>query len=419
MPWKHPSIKIAMRFQDELRGELAALEEQGRRRTLRKLAGSPGRIISIDGREVLNFSSNNYLGLADHPCLIRASVEAAQRHGIGTTGSRLVVGNHNIHEELEKELARFHQVPRVLLFNSGYSANIGILPAIARADDVIFSDSLNHASIIDGCRLSRARVVIYPHADVHALRLLMERHTGSRRVVVTESVFSMDGDRAPIKELDLLCEETHSLLVVDEAHATGILGPGGRGVAAEVGVEPDVHIGTLSKGLGGFGGYLAGREELVEVVLNRARSFIFTTALPLSVAAVAREALTLVQGIEGENRRQSLAQRIEQFRLGLSELGLLSCNAGTTPIFPVLVGDERQVMECSERLLSAGIYVQGIRPPTVPVGTARLRLTMMALHTQDDCAQVLSELSNLMDTGLIQRKAHGDESTEAGLDRFR
>jgi 8-amino-7-oxononanoate synthase len=392
-----------MPARDEWAQELAELEARGLRRWLRVSAGAPGRTVVLDGREVLDFSSNNYLGLADHPALARAAIRATERHGTSAGAARLVLGTQPLHVELEQALAAFHHRPAALLFSSGYHANIGVLHALARDGDVIFSDALNHASIIDGCRLSRARVVVYPHLDVAALADLLARHPGRRRIVVTDAVFSMDGDRAPLAELAALCHRHDAVLMLDEAHATGALGPGGRGIAAEAGVLPDVHVGTLGKSFGSFGAYVAGERSLIELLANRARSFVFTTALPPGVVAATLAAVHLLQSGEGDARRARLATHIARFRQGLAELGLLRPGAGTTPIFPVIVGDERQTMACSQRLFERGIHAQGIRPPTVPPGTARLRFALMATHEPEDLDHALTELGALVQTGLLPR----------------
>jgi 8-amino-7-oxononanoate synthase len=392
-----------MTARDEWAQELAELDARGLRRSLRVSAGAPGRTVVLDGREVLDFSSNNYLGLADHPALIRAAIEATERHGTGTGASRLVLGTQPLHIALEQALAAFHHRPAALLFGSGYHANIGVLQTLARDGDVIFSDALNHASIIDGCRLSRARVVVYPHLDVAALADLLPRHPGRRRIVVTDSVFSMDGDRAPMDELASLCRQHDAVLVLDEAHATGALGPGGRGVAADAGALADVHVGTLGKSFGSAGAYVAGERSLIELLANRARSFVFTTALPPGVVAATLAAVHLLSSADGNALRARLAAHIARFRQGLAALGLLQPGAGTTPIFPVIVGDERQTMACSQRLLEHGIHAQGIRPPTVRAGTSRLRFALMATHQPEDLDRALTELSALVQTGLLPR----------------
>lgn len=394
---------------DDLKDELTVLEASGRKRALRTVVGTPGRQVQLDGRTVVNFSSNNYLGLADHPALRQAAVDAIGTAGVGAGAARLIVGNQDMHELLEQELARFHGQPAALLFNSGYHANLGVIPVLAREGDVVFSDALNHASIIDGCRLSQADIRIYPHGDVDALRRLLHDHPGRRRLVVTDSVFSMNGDRAPLAELNALCAERGAVLVIDEAHATGVLGPEGRGAAAEAGIEGHVQMGTLGKAFGCFGAYVTGNRELIELLLNRARSFVFTTALPPSIVAATRAALRLIQSQEGQALREQIAAHVARFRDGLARLGILQPGAGQSPIFPVVVGDDARVMECCERLLERGFYAQGIRPPTVPRGTARMRFALMATHTSEDLDGALEELSTLVRAGLIPRSRDADD----------
>lgn len=383
--------------------ELAELDARGQRRRLRVATSPPGRLVQLDGRAVLNFSSNNYLGLADHPALAHAAMDATERAGTGTGASRLILGTQDLHVTLEQALAAWHEQPAALLFNSGYHANVGVLQALAREEDVVFSDALNHASIIDGCRLGRARVVVYPHCDPTALAALLAQHPARRRIVVTDSVFSMDGDRAPLAALADLCRAHDAVLMVDEAHAAGVLGPAGRGLAAEVGVVPEIHVGTLGKALGSFGAYVAGEQALIELLLHRARSFVFTTALPPGVVAATLAAVHLVQSQHGQHLRDRLAAHIARFGQGLAERGLLPDGAGTTPIFPVLVGDEHQTMACTQRLLEQGIYAQGIRPPTVPRGTSRLRFALMATHESDDLECALAALDDLARAGLLPR----------------
>lgn len=385
----------------DLIAELRDLESRSRRRCLRTVRGRAGRSVELNQVDVVNFSSNNYLGLADHPALIAAAVSALQSEGLGATASRLIVGNHNLHEQLEQALARFQQRPAARLFNSGYNANVGTLQALARPGDIIFSDHLNHASLIDGCRLSRARVCVYPHNDVDRLRDLLGEHQGQHRFVVTDSVFSMDGDRAPLTDLAALCRDRRATLIVDEAHALGVLGPGGRGLAAELGLQPEAVVAPLGKAFGSFGAFVAGSAALADVLLNRARSFIFTTALPPSIAAANLAALCLIEGPEGEERRTRLALLIRRFAAGLAQRGLLAPAAGTTTIFPLHVGDDTRAMECCEYLLKRGLYAQGIRPPTVPPGTARLRFSLMATHTDEDIDRALASLDELSAEGLL------------------
>jgi len=385
---------------EALADELRQLERAGLRRSLRRWVGPHGPWLELDGVRLASFSSNNYLGLAGHPALTRAAVSALERAGLGAGASRLIAGNHAEHEELERDLARFHASPAALAFNSGFQANVGIIPVLVGPDDLILSDRLNHASLIDGCRLARARVLVYDHASPgHANQLLAaHRHQARRCLLVTESVFSMDGDRAPLADLADLARRHDTWLMVDEAHATGALGPGGRGISADQGVTPDVLVGTLGKAFGSFGAYAAGSQPLRDLLLHRARSFVFTTALPPAVAAASRAALELAAGPEGARLRSDLQSRIDQFRDGLQSRNLLAPRAGTTPIFPILIGEETTTLEAARRLQAAAIHAQPIRPPTVPRGTSRLRFALMALHTPAQLDHVLTELTNLRQT---------------------
>ena len=389
--------------------ELRRLDAAGLRRELRRWEGAQGPWIDLDGRRLSSFSSNNYLGLAGHPALGRAAGAVLERAGVGSGASRLIAGNHAEHQGLEEELARFHRTEAALLFNSGFQANVGVIPALVGPEDLVVSDRLNHASLIDGCRLSRARVLIHDHGDAaHAGRLLGEARTSARRcLLVTESVFSMDGDRAPLAALARAAAEHDAWLMVDEAHAVGAAGPGGRGLCAESGVTPDVLVGTLGKAFGSFGAYVAGGAGLRAYLVHRARSFVFTTALPPAVAAASRAALEIVAGPEGDRLRADLDLRIDRFGRGLAELDLLAPGAGATAVFPVLVGDEARSLEVSRRLLDAGIHAQAIRPPTVPRGTSRLRFALMAAHELEQIDHVLAVLGQLVrDERLPRRTRH-------------
>lgn len=382
--------------------KLDELERVNRRRHLREVVGPQGPSVSLDGRQVRNFSSNNYLGFANHPDIASAMSAAVAENGVGAGASRLIVGNHRAHLALEAAVARFHGRPAARLFNSGYHANIGTIQALAGPGDVIYSDALNHASIIDGCRLARATVRVYPHADAEALASMLADDRPGTGLIVTDSVFSMDGDIAPLARLSELAAEFGLALMVDEAHATGVLGDG-RGASALCGVTPDVQMGTLSKALGSFGAYVACEEAVAEWLMNRARSFVFTTGLPPALAVASRVAVELAAGSIGKGARASLQARTTQFARGLAELGLLAPGAGVTPIFPILIGGEAETMACCARLLELGIYAQGIRPPTVPRGTSRLRFSLMATHSEDDVAAALAGLKVLVDGGAIPR----------------
>lgn len=383
---------------DEALGdELERLASLGQRRELRRWVGPHGPRIELGGRSMASFSSNNYLGLAGDPALSAAAGGALGEAGLGAAASRLIAGNHAEHEALEAELAAFHRTEAALLFNSGFQANLGIVPALVGRGDLILSDRLNHASLIDGCRLSRAAVEVYPHLDVAVLeRILRARRPAARRaLVVTESVFSMDGDRAPLAELAEVCGRNAAWLMVDEAHAVAALGPGGQGIAAELGVVPDVLVGTLGKGFGSFGAYVAGSQVLRQLLIHRARSFVFTTALPPAVAAASRASVALVAGPEGERRRGRLAGHIERFATALGEARLLAPGAGRSAIFPVILGDERRTMEAASRLAELGFHVQGIRPPTVPSGSSRLRISLMATHGEDQVDALARAVTSL------------------------
>jgi len=375
--------------------ELTELEARGLRRTLRTVDGQGPRAV-VDGREVLLLCSNNYLGLAGHPALLEAAAAATWRHGAGSGASRLVSGTLPPHARLEERLAEFKGSEAALLFNSGFAANTGILQGLFGPDDTIFSDQYNHASLIDGCRLSRARTVVYPHGDVSALERLMTAEAPLRRgrwLVVTDGVFSMDGDLAPLPALCALKERFDALLMVDDAHGTGVLGAGGRGTGEHFGCQEriDLQMGTLGKALGCAGAYLAAPRVVIDTLVNCSRPFIFSTSLPPAVPAAALAALDIVAGPEGVQLRAELRRNRERFagRLQAAGLDLLT---SATQIVPVLVGDPQPTMAITCRLLAEGIFLQGIRPPTVPAGTCRLRATVMASHAADDLERAAGQI---------------------------
>ena len=363
-----------------LREELRQLDANSRRRFLRTVAGPQRARVVLDGSPVLLLCSNNYLGLAEHPDLARAAARALEKEGCSAGASRLISGTMSAHRALEEDLAAFKKAPAALVFNSGYVANLALMTTLAGAGDVIYSDALNHASIVDGCRLSQARLEIYRHRDVDHLasRLREGGRNFRRRLIVTDSVFSMDGDLAPLPEIVSLARQYDALVVVDDAHATGVIGETGRGSAEYFGLDwrdIDVQMGTLGKALGSFGAYVAGAPELIDYLVNRARSFIYTTALPPAVLAASREALKVV-GREPE-RIAKLALLGSRFRSGLRDLGL-PVGEDPTPIIPVLVGPAEKTMALSAWFLERGVFIQGIRPPTVPEGSSRLRVTLSA-----------------------------------------
>ena len=370
-------------------GELARLREQGLYRALRRVEGDQGPTLLIEGREVINFSSNNYLGLANHPALCHAAKGAIDRYGCGSGASRLISGNMTLHEELEDKIAELKGTEAALVFNSGFQANTGVIPVLAGEGDVILSDTLNHASIIDGCRLARAKIVVYGHCDLNDLeRGLKNSRSNSRKLIVTESLFSMDGDEAPLADIVSLAEKHGAMLMVDEAHATGVYEPNGAGLVAKLGLGDRVlvQMGTLGKALGGFGAYVAGSKALRELLINRCRSFIFTTSLPPAVMAMAIAAIDLVK--RKPEQRQRLRDNCEHLRGGLKALDFTLGNS-RSQILPLMIGDATRCMKLSEDLLQRGVFAQGIRPPTVPPGTSRLRITLMATHTAEYIDQAL------------------------------
>ncbi len=377
-------------MQRTIQNELENIRTSGLLRTTRLISGRQAAHITCNGQDVLLLCSNNYLGLAEHPALAAASIAAIQQYGTSSGASRLVSGTMELHERLEHAVASFKKKEAALLFNSGHAANTGIIPAVVGRGDVVFSDRLNHASIVDGILLSGARLVRYPHNDHQQLAMLMEKHATGRCLIVSDGVFSMDGDIAPLAELVKLKNRFKALLMVDDAHGSGVLGEQGRGSAELLGVgsDIDIHMGTFGKALGSFGAYAAVSAEMRELLLNRARSFIFSTSLPPSVLAASLAAIELVQTSEGDRLREQLLTNTCLFRAGLLEAGF-KIPDGSTQIVPILIGSAGTTMQFSEALLMEGFFAQGIRPPTVPAGTSRLRFTLMATHTPDDLARAV------------------------------
>jgi 8-amino-7-oxononanoate synthase len=356
---------------------LEELRDRGLYRRLRLVSGPQGPRVLLGGRPVLLLCSNNYLGLADHPKVRGAAAEAAMRWGAGAGASRLISGNMEPHRRLESQLAEFKGYEAALLFGSGYLANTGVIAALAGAGEVVFSDELNHASIIDGCRLSRAETFVYRHGDLEHLVWGLEQAGGRGSLIVSDGVFSMDGDVAPLPELLELARLHGCRLMVDEAHATGALGPGGRGSVAAAGLsgEVDVVVGTLGKALGSYGAYTCASAETIDFLVNTARPFIFSTAPPPPSVAAATAALALVS----PQRVERLQANASRFHAALAAEGL-GAGSSETQIVPIEVGDAETTMALCERILERGVFAQGIRPPTVPEGSSRLRFTVMATH---------------------------------------
>lgn len=372
---------------------LEKIHHDGLYRSLRSVERTSPQVW-VEGRQVLLFCSNNYLGLAEHPALAQAAADAALQYGTSSAASRLVSGNQPLHQELEHKLADWKGTETALLFNSGYAANTGIIAALAGRGDIIFSDRINHASIIDGALLSGARLIRYPHNDTQALARLLEQHQADGlRLIVTDGVFSMDGDIAPLQEIADLAEQHQALLMVDDAHAGGVMGHQGRGTVDFCGVAGRVAIqmGTFGKALGSFGAYAACSGLVREYLINRSRSLIFSTSLPPAVLAASAAAVDLVQSEEGQQLRQQLADNSNLLRSLLQQAGY-KVPDGSTPIVPILVGDAETTTRFSARLLQEGVFVQGIRPPTVPKGTSRLRCTVMASHSPDQIQQAAAAI---------------------------
>lgn len=358
-------------------------------RQLRLVQEANARRIRLAGRELVNLSSNDYLGLSHHAELIEAAGQALADHGLSACSSRLISGHTRAHAELEQELADFFAAERALAFNCGYVLNFGVISCLMRDGDVIFSDQLNHASIVDGCRLSRARVEIYPHRDMAALESLLKQRGYRRRLIVTESLFSMDGDSAALAALAELARRYDAWLMLDEAHTLGVTGPEGKGLAHQLGVFDSVQIfmGTFGKALGCFGAFLVGKRELIDYLINSCRPLIYSTALPPILAVAARKALKLVS--KADDLRQRLNRNARFLRQGLATLGFNTL-AGDSHIIPVIIGPSDLTSEAARLIIDYGAYAPAIRPPTVPAGTGRLRCSLTASHTEEDLEQVLN-----------------------------
>nr|WP_217807330.1 8-amino-7-oxononanoate synthase [Methylomagnum ishizawai] len=382
----------------ELRARLAALERDGLYRRRRVLEGPQGVDVVVEGRQRVNFSGNDYLGLANHPEVVAALRRGAEDYGAGAGAAHLVSGHGRAHHALEEELAEFTGRERALLFSTGYMANLGAITALAGRGDTVFEDRLNHASLLDGALLSGARLKRYPHADAAALRQSLSAGSAgdaSTRLIVSDGLFSMDGDVAPVAELAAVARELDAVLMIDDAHGLGVLGGRGGGVLelADLGQDAvPVLVGTLGKAFGTFGAFVAGCAELIEYLIQRARTYLYTTALPPAMAEASRAALRLAR--EESWRRGHLHRLIQRFRAGAGQLGLVLMPS-TSPIQPVVLGANASVVRAGTALFEAGFLVGAIRPPTVPVGTARLRITLSAAHTETQVDSLLAALADL------------------------
>ena len=378
----------------EIEDRLAEIRSRGLYRRLRVVSGPQGPRVLLDGRPVLLLCSNNYLGLADHPRVREAAAEAAMRYGAGAGASRLVSGNMTIHRRLEERLAEFERSEACVLFGSGYLANVGVISTLAREGDVVFSDALNHASVIDGCRLARAETFVYDHRDTEQLEWGLRQADGRGSLIVTDGLFSMDGDLAPLEEIIDLAAHHDARVMVDEAHAIGAIGPGGRGTVAAAGLEDEVDliVGTLGKSLGSYGAFVCCDTRLAKYLVNSARTLIFSTALPPPAVAAASAALALLH--EQPRRVDKLRRNAEALREELERGGFPA--PSTTQIVPLLIGDADAAVKASERALEQGVFAQAIRPPTVPAGTSRLRLSVMASHTRSELREAAGVLAATM-----------------------
>ncbi len=377
--------------------DLAELRSNGLERTLRTAGRRNGAVVETQHGRAVDFSSNDYLGLASDPRLIDAMFRALREHAVGAAAARLITGNNPEHELLEAALARFFGAERALLFSSGYAANAGIIPALVRRGDVIFADALNHASLIDGCRLSRATIHVYPHSDVAALESLLGRHRADARraLIVTDGLFSMDGDLARLGDLVDLAKRFDAWTYVDDAHAVGVLGAGrGSTALAAVQSDVDVTVGTLGKAFGAAGAFVYGSSTLVQYLLNNARSFVFSTAMLPSQAAAAREALAIVE--TDRPRIERLEANARLMRRMLSEVGVRPLGDPLSPIIPVIIGDAAATVRVGSTLAALGVLVGAVRPPTVPAGTSRLRITISAAHTHEQIVSFADVLGDVL-----------------------
>lgn len=383
----------------KLQEHLDALESQGLRRSLRTVDRRSGAIIHIGASSYVDFASNDYLGLAGDARIAAAATDALRMDSTGSAAARSISGNHAVHEELERSIASYKRTEAALLFTSGYAANLGAIPALVKKGDAVYTDKLNHASLIDGCRLSRAEVRIFPHRDIAALRQMLAMDTGFRsKMIVVDSVFSMDGDLFPLDALVDIAQESGAWTYVDDAHATGVLGDRGTGSVEHFGVEGkiDVVMGTLGKALGTAGAFIAGSKTLVQFLINRARSFVFTTASPPAMAAATIEAIRIAQ--EEPWRREKLRVNAERLRSALGSFLPDHCfeTSSSPHILPVVVGSSTRVVQIGAELQSRGLIVGVVRPPSVPLGTSRLRITSSAAHTEEQVDSLAHHLTQIL-----------------------
>lgn len=389
---------------NRLEEEINKIKEKGRYRTLKTIQSISGPVLRIGNRKYLNFSSNNYLGLSQDFRVKWAAIQAILKYGSGSGASRLISGNMQIHEELERAIARFKGTETAIVFSTGYMANLGVITAIAGSEDVIILDRLNHASIIEASRLSKAKILVYPHNDVSRLEEILKSNIEKkyrRNIVITESLFSMDGDIAPIPQLLQVCKRYGAIFMIDEAHATGVLGENGQGALEHYSINPievDIVMGTLSKALGSLGGYVGGRGKLMELIINQSKPFIYTTGLAPAPCGAAIKAIKLLS--EKSHHLNTLKRNTDYFYQEM-EINGFEMPKDRTPIIPIAIGEDEKTMKASEFLFKQGIYAPGIRPPTVPEGEGRLRISLSAMHQEEHIDVLLKNLKELKNRNFI------------------
>ncbi|MBU3178500.1 8-amino-7-oxononanoate synthase [Clostridium estertheticum] len=374
--------------------KLIKIKDKGLYRELRYIDTAQSPRVKIEGKDFILLGSNNYLGLCDDFRLKKAAIDAINKYGVGSGGSRLTTGSYDLHKQLEEKIASFKGTEASLVFNTGYMANVGIISALCDGSWVIFSDKLNHASIIDGYRLSGAKLIRYKHCNMNDLLNKINKYKGSNNLIVTDGVFSMDGDIAPLPDIVKIAKKFNMMTMVDDAHATGILGKNGSGTASYFGLdnEIDIIMGTLSKAVASEGGYVAGKKDLINYLINSARSFIYSTALSPSTIAVSIKALEIIE--KDEERRVKLLKTSNWFQNQLKVAGF-NVMESKTPIIPILIGEVDKAVEFSKILLSQSVYVPAIRPPSVTRGTSRLRISLMATHSKEDLEEALVKIKEI------------------------
>ena len=379
----------------EISNELEEMRKSDLYREMKVIEEEQGPYVKIENQEYLSFCSNNYLGLANHPFVKKAAIDAVEQYGWGTGASRLISGNMELHEKLECEISRLKNKRSSLVFPTGYMANLGTICALVGKEDIVICDKLNHASIIDGCRLSGATLRVYPHCDVIKLEKILRNSTHYRRkLIVTDSVFSMDGDLAPLPDIVTIADNHHAKVMVDEAHGTGIFGKNGAGVVEHFGLENEISIvmGTLSKAIGSLGGFVSGDIDLIHYIRNKARTFIYTTSLPPAVCAASIAGITIIRN--DPSLRHALWNNIHYLKERLASLDL-KIVPSESPIIPILIGNAKKTLDTAKFLFERGILIPAIRPPTVPEKSSRLRITVMSSHTRDDLEKLLDILQDI------------------------